>query len=270
MPVDKFGRMSDTKTRDTGVSLTCINNNYIRSDGTTPVSGSINMNGNTLYNVPNPVNPQDVATKEYTDNKRKHIIAVTSHYVGSLRKGIFQFSFGGTEETFINSPANILGYGYPWFVMPHSGRIIKVKMSTPINDITLENFLIYKDRVDLDYLKDGFFSFTNYDKDGYFADIGTIRCREAYKLYFKKPDSDEKKFFFGYDFCFDDDLPIERPEVKEGDIINIKTMIDLEFPRIKDVNFDVLWYLDKQPVVGNFPVFENKYLVTILIELDPL
>ena len=30
MPVDKFGRMIDTKTRDTGVSLTYINNNYIR------------------------------------------------------------------------------------------------------------------------------------------------------------------------------------------------------------------------------------------------
>ena len=67
MPVDKFGRMSDTKTRDTGVSLTYINNNYIRSDGTSPVSGSINMKGNTLYNVPDPVNPQDVATKEYAD-----------------------------------------------------------------------------------------------------------------------------------------------------------------------------------------------------------
>ena len=70
MPVDKFGRMSDTKTKDTGVSLTYIDNNYIRSDGTTPVSGSINMNGNTLYNVPDPVNLQDVATKEYVDNVR--------------------------------------------------------------------------------------------------------------------------------------------------------------------------------------------------------
>ena len=70
MPVDKFGRMSDTKTRDTGVSLTYINNNYIRSDGTTPVSGSIDMRGNTLYNVSDPVNPQDVATKEYADKKQ--------------------------------------------------------------------------------------------------------------------------------------------------------------------------------------------------------
>ena len=48
MPVDKFGRMSDAKTRDSGVSLIYINNNYIRSDGGTPVSGSIDMRGNTL------------------------------------------------------------------------------------------------------------------------------------------------------------------------------------------------------------------------------
>ena len=67
MPVDKFGRMSGAKTKDTGVSLTYINNNYIRRDGDTPVSGSINMNSNTLFNVSDPVNPQDVATKEYAD-----------------------------------------------------------------------------------------------------------------------------------------------------------------------------------------------------------
>ena len=68
MPVDKFGRMSDTKTKDTGVSLTYINNNYVRSDGGTPLSGSLDMRGNTIYNVADPVNPQDVATKEYADN----------------------------------------------------------------------------------------------------------------------------------------------------------------------------------------------------------
>ena len=67
MPVDKFGRMSDTKTRDTGVSLTYININYVRSDGSTPVTGFIDMKGNTLTNVSDPVNSQDVATKEYAD-----------------------------------------------------------------------------------------------------------------------------------------------------------------------------------------------------------
>ena len=74
MPVDKFGGMSDFKTRDTGVSLTYINNNYIRSDGSTPVSGSIDMKGNTLCNVSDPVNPQDVATKQYVDTTNKAFI----------------------------------------------------------------------------------------------------------------------------------------------------------------------------------------------------
>ena len=81
--------MSDTKTKDTGVLLTYINNNYIRSDGKTPVSGSINMNGNTLYNVPNPVNPQDVATKEYADTTYKAFVLFEEKYlaVGDLSMG---------------------------------------------------------------------------------------------------------------------------------------------------------------------------------------
>ena len=174
MPVDKFGRMSDNKTRDTGVSLTYINNNYIRSDGGTPVSGSINMNGKTLYNVSDPVNPQDVVTKEYADkvgggslffketsnykathtidmtykklinlhkptepydaatkdyvdyvletlkeslnntiDKRPHIIMVHASYQGHLRKGEFQFAFGGNSSS--------------GFLLPHSGRIKKLE-----------------------------------------------------------------------------------------------------------------------------------------------
>ena len=79
MPVDKFGRMSDTKTKsvdkfgrmsDSGVSLNYINNNYVRSDGRTPLTGSIDMKGNTIYNVADPVNPQDVVTKVYVDNTK--------------------------------------------------------------------------------------------------------------------------------------------------------------------------------------------------------
>ena len=70
MLVDKFGRMSDTKTKDTGVSLTYINNNYVRSAGGTPLTGSLDMRGNTIYNVADPVNPQDVVTKVYVDNTK--------------------------------------------------------------------------------------------------------------------------------------------------------------------------------------------------------
>ena len=89
MPVDKFGRMSDTKTRDTGLSLTYINNNCMRSDGSTLVSGSINMNGHTLYNVSDPVNPQDVATKESADTTNKAFVLYEGKYlaVGDLSMG---------------------------------------------------------------------------------------------------------------------------------------------------------------------------------------
>ena len=89
MSVDKFGRMSDTKTKDTGVSLTYIINNYIRRDGDTPVSGSIDMNGNTQYNVSDPVNLQDVATKEYADTTNKAFVLFEGKYlaVGDLSMG---------------------------------------------------------------------------------------------------------------------------------------------------------------------------------------
>ena len=94
MPVDKFGRMSDTKTRDTGVSLTYINNNYIRSDGSTPVFGYIDMKGNTLYNVSNPVNPQDVTTKEYVDTANKAFIFHFFHKAFTNQKKFIRVNSG--------------------------------------------------------------------------------------------------------------------------------------------------------------------------------
>ena len=50
-----------------GVSLSYIGNNFLRRDGTNTATGSINMTGNTLSNVSNPVNAQDIATKNYVD-----------------------------------------------------------------------------------------------------------------------------------------------------------------------------------------------------------
>ena len=68
MPVDKLGRMSDTKTKDTGVSLTYINNNYIRSGGISEITGNLNMASHTTENLENPTNPKDAVTKEYVDS----------------------------------------------------------------------------------------------------------------------------------------------------------------------------------------------------------
>ena len=38
--------------------------------GETPLTGSLDMRGNTIYNVADPVNPQDVVTKVYVDNTK--------------------------------------------------------------------------------------------------------------------------------------------------------------------------------------------------------
>ena len=92
MPVDKFGRMSDAKTRDTGVSLTYINNNYIRSDGRTPVSDSIDIKGNTLYNVADPVNPQDMATKEYADKMINNVGKYVDEKNAHIKRGVENFT----------------------------------------------------------------------------------------------------------------------------------------------------------------------------------
>ena len=67
MPVDKFGRSGKSNSVITeGVSLSYIGNNFLRRDGTNTATGSINMTGNTLTNVSNPVNAQD---KNYADTK---------------------------------------------------------------------------------------------------------------------------------------------------------------------------------------------------------
>ena len=171
MPVDKFGRMSDTKTKDTGVSLTYINNNYVRSDGGTPLTGSLDMRFNKLVNLHKPTEQYDAATKDYVDyiekeikekfkkeikeklekeikeklvkeikekrEKREHLIMVNTNYTGPLLYSKFQFSFGGNE-----GKNSVTG-----FLIPLSGRIKKIKMRTPINEESFNKRVIEKKKL---------------------------------------------------------------------------------------------------------------------------
>ena len=69
MPVDKFGRIIRDAKRKVGqdLSVTEMDDYFVRRDGSNTVFGSINMMGNTLTNVSNPASDHDVANKVYVD-----------------------------------------------------------------------------------------------------------------------------------------------------------------------------------------------------------
>ena len=92
MPVDKFGRSGKSNSVITeGVSLSYIGNNFLRRDGTNTAIGSINMTGNTLTNVSNPVNAQDVATKNYVE-QNTILRNGTQTMIGNLNMGNYSIN----------------------------------------------------------------------------------------------------------------------------------------------------------------------------------
>ena len=228
------------------------------------VDSYINMGFNNIRNVGNPKHGADAVPRSFLDNmikeveekigKLPHLIAIHSSYTGPLIKGKNQFTFGGNDT---KNP-------YTGFLMPHSGRFKKIKMKTNITKNIFEDVVFKKDRADVDFIGSGFFAFTknHYNeqlKKNQGLILGSILCYDAYKLYVKgNPDAGGfflKEQFVGYDFCFEDDLPIvpEYNFLKEGDIINVETLIDLDLTN---------YGLDNPNV--------NTYLITFLIELDPL
>ena len=92
MPVDKFGRSGKSNSVITeGVSLSYIGNNFLRRDGTNTATGSINMTGNTLTNVSNPVNAQDIATKNYVE-QNTILRNGTQTMIGNLNMGNYSIN----------------------------------------------------------------------------------------------------------------------------------------------------------------------------------
>ena len=92
MPVDKFGSSGKSNSVITeGVSLSYIGNNFLRRDGTNTANGSINMTGNTLTNVSNPVNAQDIATKNYVE-QNTILRNGTQTMIGNLNMGNYSIN----------------------------------------------------------------------------------------------------------------------------------------------------------------------------------
>ena len=72
MPVDKFGK-TDVGTMQRivsgGVTLSQINNTFLRRDGENTASADIDMDGKAIKNLSLPDKQTDAANKQYVDNR---------------------------------------------------------------------------------------------------------------------------------------------------------------------------------------------------------
>jgi hypothetical protein len=70
MPVNKFGESDYTNSTGTsGVSLSQVNANFLRRDGSNTATRSLNMDSNKITELANPVADNDAATKAYVDTR---------------------------------------------------------------------------------------------------------------------------------------------------------------------------------------------------------
>ena len=125
----------------------------------------------------------------------------------------------------------------------------------------------------------------SYRHNNKYVDLGVITCHDLFKIRRDLLDDGEYKVFDDKaEFCFTSELPVREgfEEVKKSDIINIQTMLDIDYP---ETNF---YYTES--LNDHFPEIDwethdfsyshinriinediaNNYLVTLLIELDPL
>ena len=96
---------------------------FFKENGNYQPTHAINMAFIKLLNLSTPSEPYEAATEEYVD--KSHIIAVHANYHGRLRKGEYQFAFGGIA---------IDPNGSTGFLVPQSGRIKKIKAKVELEE----------------------------------------------------------------------------------------------------------------------------------------
>ena len=74
MPVNKFGHTDSSSVQRVvagGVTLTQINSAFVRLDGTSVLTGNLNMGGNSIEGLSNPYEDNHLTTKKYVDESLK-------------------------------------------------------------------------------------------------------------------------------------------------------------------------------------------------------
>ena len=229
------------------------------------VDSYINMNFNDVRNLGLPKNENDGVPRKFVDSmikeveekikKRKHLIAASASYHGDLKKGEYQFTFGGQSNPSYKKHDMFSG-----FLVPSNGYIKKITvLETGIRLNLPEN------RDILDYI---------------FYDIGyntTIPLFTFVLISYLEEPKDIGTLYFYFTELFKNDQTKRNytfkfnPNFKKKDLITVKTRdiinIRSEYNSIK---LSENSYLLSN---SNYNIDINDsftYLLTFLIELDPL
>ena len=233
------------------------------------VDSYINMNFNNIRNVGNPKHEADAVPRSFVDDmvdsikekveKRKHIIAVTASYQGDLIKDDYQFTFGGQSvKSYKKHNA------YNGFLVPYYGYIKSFEIEIPgvkLSSNKYNNLLDFERS--LENTSFPVFSLYGIDRFNLIHEIGIL----SIEFYFSGHILYCNKKFVTY-------APKDKLRVEKGEILNIRSKIQtanlLEqykyAIRTKCVFADTDEYYPINDVDNEF----FTYLVTILIELDPL
>ena len=267
-PVDEKDAVNKKYVDDVVKSLTLEEALIKENGGYNIAEGYINMNFNNIKNLGNPKNETDAVPKKYVDNqvvsvkesinKRKQLIVASASYHADLIKGDYQFTWSGQSMSSYKKHDMFNG-----FLVPSSGYIKKIvvlstgiKMNTP-EDREILDFIVY----DIGYNNHiPLFTLVLIRQSQNPVDIGTLYF---YFTDYGLGETGKRDEVFKFNPNFEEKT---LRTVGEKDIINIRS----EFNRIK---------LDEGRIVSLSPNYNINfkidtdfmtYLVSILIELDPL
>ena len=240
------------------------------------VDSYINMNFNNIRNVGYPKHTEDAVPRSFVDNmiktieekvdvekekaeKIKHVITATASYQGDLISGDYQFTFGGQSvKSYKKHNA------YNGFLVPYYGYIKSFEIEVPglkLSSNTHANLLDFERS--LENTSFPVFSLYGIDRMNLLHEFGFLEI----EFYFSGKTLLCNKKFHTH-------APKDKIRVEKGEILNIRSEIQtanlLEqykyAIRTKCTFADTDNYYPINDVVNEF----FTYLVTILIELDPL
>ena len=240
----------------------------------------INMNFNNIKNIGEPGHISDAVTKGYVDNsvndvvdkamkQRTHLTVAHASYQGDLIKGEYQFTFGGTSVQTYKKQWKLNG-----FLMPHSGYIkrfvledfgLKFYYDSGDEKYTIPTLIEKKKTYGFNVLVQ-FFTLVLNKTSGEWLDLGTLNI-----IFEKGGLLDKREIITNYSFTTTLPNGLETYKINVKDVLNIIS----EVSTTRDLDLKVYYSntFSKRNHITDWDDINDQfytYIVTLLIELDPL